>query len=191
MSNHLQINKIEHYFNHIMDQLFANKNWLNDPNLVSTPKRIAKMFVNDFFVNVDKEFDDFSLFPNKNYDQMIISDKIYFTSVCSHHFLPFSGYAYLAYIPNDWFIGASKMARLVEHYAKRPQLQENLCNDVIESFYDNVNPKGCMVVMKAIHDCMQCRGVRQTNSNSLITSALKGSFYEDKVKNEALQLISL
>lgn len=168
--------------------------WVDDPNLKGTPERIRRMYKNEFFKNVGVEPADkfFSKFPNDcGYDQMILSEKIHFTSMCSHHFLPFSGYAYIAYIPNLWFIGASKMARLVEHYAKRPQLQETLCHQVIEAFNEHIQPYGCMVLMKAVHSCMSCRGVQQTNGNNLTTNALKGVFFEDKVKSEALQLISL
>ena len=87
---------------------------LNDPNLIDTPDRIAKMWVNEFFVNVGKEFEDFKTFPNdRDYDEIILSDKIYFVSMCSHHFLPFSGYAWVMYIPKNLLIGASKMARVV------------------------------------------------------------------------------
>jgi len=166
---------------------------LNDPNLKDTPKRIAKMYCNEFFKNVGKEFTDFSLFPNSpTYNQIIMSDRIYFTSMCSHHFLPFSGHAWLLYIPNNHLIGLSKMARLIKHYSARPQLQEQLCNDILFSFTEAVKPLGAMLVMKATHCCMSCRGVYQYNGAGMVTSQISGCFLEfPEVKQEGLELIKL
>ncbi|MFW5721492.1 MAG: GTP cyclohydrolase I, partial [Bacteroidota bacterium] len=99
----------------LMYDLFG-ETWIDDPNLKDTPNRIERMYKNEFFVNIGVEPKEefFSKFPNDcGYDQMLISDKIHFTSMCSHHFLPFTGFAYIAYLPDKWFIGASKMARLV------------------------------------------------------------------------------
>ena len=166
---------------------------LSDPNLVDTPKRMAKMYINEFFANVDKEFNDFKSFPNNNhYDQIIMFDHIHFTSMCSHHFLPFTGLAWLLYIPKDKLIGASKAARLIEHYAKRPQLQENLAHQVANRFWHTIKPLGVMVLMQAVHACMSCRGVRQYAGASMGTNIVKGYFLEQPhVKAEAMEMIKI
>ena len=83
------------------------------------------------------------------------------------------------------------MARLVEHYASRPQLQENLTHQVLHSFVGAINPEGVMVVMRAVHSCMTCRGAKQTNGAGMQTSALQGAFFKPEVKSEALELIKL
>ena len=164
-----------------------------DPNLCDTPNRVARMYCEEFFHNIDKEFEDFKAFPNEHgYDQIIVSDKVFFTSICAHHFLPFSGLAWVLYIPKDKLVGASKLARLVEHYARRPQLQENLCHEVLNRLVSGVDPHAAMVVLRGIHDCMMCRGVRQTNGAGFITSSVYGYFKEDlSTKQEALNLIQL
>ena len=165
---------------------------IHDPNLKDTPNRIAKMYCREWFKGVDKDFTDFKSFPNsEKYKQIIMSDRIHFTSICSHHFLPFTGLAWVSYIPHDTLIGASKMSRLVEHYSSRPQLQENLTHQVLNSLVGGIKPEGAMVVMRAVHSCMTCRGAKQTNNAGFQTSALHGSFYELEVKMEALELIKL
>jgi GTP cyclohydrolase I len=164
---------------------------LDDPNLADTPKRIARMYRHDFFSNVGKEFEDFAKFPNDcGYDQIIVFDNIEFTSICSHHFLPFTGLAWLLYIPKEHLIGASKPARLIRHYSARPQLQERLCHEVINSFTKGIKPKAAMVYMRAVHGCMTCRGVR--TSGGMGNSAIYGLFRKDRsAKMEALELIKL
>jgi len=165
---------------------------VQDPNLSGTPERIEKMY-KEFFRNVGKPFEGLTVFPNEEgYDQLILLDKIHFTSTCSHHFLPFSGYAWFAYIPNDLLLGASKPARVIEHFATRPQLQENLCHDVVNHIEYKLKPKGIMLVMRAIHGCMSCRGVNQYHGAGMITSAITGVFKESKsAKDEVLDLIKL
>jgi GTP cyclohydrolase I len=153
---------------------------LSDPNLIDTPKRMAKMYCHEFFRNVNKDFDNFKAFPNSHkYNQIIMSDCIHFVSMCSHHFLPFSGKAWVLYIPKDKLVGASKMSRVVEHYSKRPQLQENLCHEILNSFVKAVDPQGAMVVMHAEHGCMVHRGVNQYNGSNFMTSAVHGIFLSD------------
>jgi GTP cyclohydrolase I len=164
---------------------------LSDPNLIDTPKRIAKMWCNEFCCNVGVEFDDYSCFPNdKEYDQIIVSDTIEFVSMCSHHFLPFSGKAWIAYMPVKKLVGASKMTRVTKHYAARPQLQENLCHEILHNFVKKVEPSACMIIMKAVHGCMSCRGVNQPNQK-MITSAVYGKAKEMSFKNEVFNLINL
>jgi GTP cyclohydrolase I len=164
---------------------------ISDPDLSDTPHRVAKMLCQEFLLNCCVEFTDFFTSPNTHkYDQIICSDRIFFVSMCAHHFLPFTGNAWVLYMPEDLLIGASKMARIVEHYSRRPQLQEHLCHEVIECFHAGVKPQGCMVVMRGIHGCMKCRGVKQSGSG-LTTSAIKGIFEDQRVKDEGMSLIHL
>jgi len=181
---------VEHRFKQLLSEGLGLD--LKDPNLSGTPKRIAKMYCKEWFKGISSEFKDFKSFPNtEDYKQIICFDKIHFTSVCSHHFLPFAGYAWVLYIPKTLLVGASKPSRLVEHYSSRPQLQENLTHQVLNRFTKKIKPAGAMVVMRALHECMMCRGVKQTNSAGMITDALSGCFFEPDVKAEGLELIKL
>jgi len=151
---------------------------LNDPHLRETPERVAKMYSREFFRNINSEFtkEEYSLQPNiEGYDEIICSDKIESVSMCSHHLLPFKFLAWMMYIPDTEIIGASKFARLIDHYARRPQTQERLCHQIIENFIEHVKPKGAMIVIRGHHGCMQCRGIRQSE-NGFSTSAVRGIF---------------
>lgn len=166
---------------------------INDPELKDTPARVAKMYCQDFLCNVGKEFRDFKKSPNvRKYNQIIMSDRIHFTSICSHHFLPFTGHAWILYIPADMLVGYSKMARVVNHYAARPQLQETLCHDVIECFDRAMKPQGTMVLMRAIHGCSKCRGAKQYGGSGMTTSAVSGVFLEnDSLEQKGLNLVMI
>ena len=165
---------------------------LNDPNLIDTPKRVAKMYCDELFSGLYSEEPKVTTFPNdKKYSQIILSDKLYFNSLCSHHFLPFSGYAWVLYIPDIKLIGLSKFSRIVTWYAARPQLQENLTHEVAQYLVEKLQPKGVMVVMRALHQCMHCRGVKQHSGAGMVTSAIYGEFEEIAVRNEAMSLIQL
>jgi len=166
---------------------------LDDPNLKDTPKRIAKMYVEEIFSGLLQENEPkISVFPNdKKYSQMILSDKIYFSSMCSHHFLPFSGYAWVLYIPKDVVLGLSKFSRVVDYFARRPQLQENLTEQIKDYIIEKSNPLGTMVVLRALHQCMHCRGVKQHAGAGMVTSAIYGEFEKSEVRSEAMSLIQL
>lgn len=163
---------------------------LSDPNLKDTPKRIARMWMNDFCQNVGKEFENFTVFPNTDkYNQMITSESMEFSSVCSHHFVPFSGICWLGYIPDQYIIGKSKISRLVDFYSKKPQIQEGLTHEILNCFVENVKPLGCMVIMKAVHSCEHCRGARK--HAPMATSAIYGNFDQATTRMEFLELIKL
>jgi len=166
---------------------------LNDPNLSATPNRVAKMFCNEFFTTLGKEIDGITVFPNiYGYNQLIISPEIKFTSYCAHHFLPFYGSCWVIYLPSATLIGASKPARIVDHYSHRPQLQEHLTHEIMQCFVRFTKPRGAMVFMKAVHQCMSCRGVMQRDGMGMITSAVHGEFLEDAdLKMEALSLLKV
>ena len=182
--------KVAYFFKRLMVEGLGFK--LSDPNLTDTPERVAKMYCQEWFKGTSSEFDDFKSFPNtENYKQIVCFDKIHFSSVCSHHFLPFTGYAWVLYIPKTLLVGMSKPSRLVEHYSSRPQLQENLTHQVLNRFAEVIQPAGTMVVMRALHECVMCRGAKQTNGAGMITDALHGCFSEPDVKAEGLELIKL
>jgi len=167
---------------------------LSDPNLKETPHRIAKMYCEEFFTSIGKEgFDNLKTFPNsKGYDQAILMDRIHFVSMCSHHFLPFVGLAWLVYVPDKTLVGASKPSRLINYYGAKPQLQEDICHEVINDFEKEVKPKGTMVVMRGIHGCMSYRGAKQYGGSGLTTSAVSGIFRDNPAsRSEAMDLIKL
>lgn len=164
---------------------------LTDPNLRDTPNRIARMYCDEFFCNEGCEFSGLSSFPNEEgYDQIVLHDLIHFTSICSHHFLPFSGHAWFLYIPNKRLVGASKPSRLIDHYSRRPQLQENIGHQAMRAFEAEVEPQGTMIVMRCIHGCMKCRGIKQ-NRAGLTTSVISGAFKKPDVKQEGWNMINL
>jgi len=163
---------------HIGELLYELGLDLNDTHLRETPERVAKMYSREFFKNINSEFtkEEYSLQPNiEGYDEIICSDKIELVSMCSHHLLPFKFLAWMMYIPSKEIIGASKFARLIDHYSRRPQTQERLCHQIIENFVTHVKPKGVMIVIRGHHDCMQSRGIKQSG-NGFSTSAVRGIF---------------
>jgi GTP cyclohydrolase I len=167
---------------------------LSDPNLSDTPKRVTKMFFDDFLVNYDKIPEGIvKSFPNeKHFDEIVLLDNIPFVSLCSHHFLPFPGFAWFLYIPDRRLAGASKPARVIDFFAKKPQLQENLSSEVIDYFMKEVRPLGAMLVMRAVHGCMSCRGAKTGPDSGMVTSITRGCFRDNlSTRMEALALIQL
>jgi GTP cyclohydrolase I len=155
------------------------------PDLQDTPKRIAKMYL-ELFEGLYNDEPKITVFDNtENYHDMIIVKDIDFSSVCAHHFLPFVGKAHIGYIPNGKYIGLSKLARVVDFYAKRPQVQERLTAQIANALFDMLNCQGLIIIMEAQHECMTVRGVKKANSITT-TSAIRGRID----KNEFIQLIS-
>jgi len=157
--------------------------------LIDTPKRISEMYAEIFeglnidpasYLNVDFEV---------AHDEMVILRDIPFYSMCEHHFLPFHGEAHVGYIPDGRVVGISKLARVVEGFARRPQLQERLTSQVAETIMDSVKPDGVAVVIEAEHLCMTMRGVRKPGSR-MVTSAMRGQFKKSNVtRSEFLALV--
>jgi len=178
---------------HLKDFLIELGLDINDPNLQDTPKRMSRMFVEEFLSNVNRKppLDLIKSFPNdKQYDEIIMLDNIPFVSLCSHHMLPFPGLAWLLYIPNKTLAGASKPARVLEFFSKKPQLQENLGMEVVDFFEEDIYPKGVMLVMRAVHGCMSCRGVKTGQGSGLTTSITRGIFRDNMdTRAEGLSLI--
>ncbi len=163
---------------------------LSDPNLVETPDRVAKMYLEMFRGLAEGAEPKITVFPNdERYAAMVIEKDIPFYSLCSHHFVPFYGHAHLAYIPNDKIVGLSKMPRIVEFYARRPQLQERLTEQIAGFLEDQLAPQGVMVVIEARHLCVEMRGVKKPGALT-VTSAIRGIFYNRPVREEFLDLLN-
>jgi GTP cyclohydrolase I len=160
-----------------------------DPNLVETPQRVAKMYLEMFHGLSEGAEPKVTFFPNdEHYNSMVMEKDIPFYSLCSHHFVPFYGHAHVAYIPNDKIVGLSKMPRIVEFYAHRPQLQERLTEQVASFMAEKLEPQGVMVVVEARHLCVEMRGVKKPGALT-VTSAIRGIFYNRPVREEFLDLL--
>ena len=174
--------KVEKGIEQVLDGLLFD--WKKDPNMQETPKRVAKMYTQELFKGCYTQRPKFTTFPNtKNVDEMVLVSNIRIQSTCSHHLMPFQGYCHIAYLPSPEgrICGLSKLARVAEWYARRPQIQEELTNQIAEFLNKELDPLGVMVVIKAQHGCMTNRGVMQPNSWA-VTSKVTGSF---KTKPEA------
>lgn len=162
----------------------------SDPNLAETPTRVAKMYTEMFHGLSEGAEPRVTFFPNdERYQAMVIEKEIPFYSLCSHHFVPFYGHAHLAYIPKDKIVGLSKLPRIVEFYARRPQLQERLTEQIAAFLADKLNPQGVMVVIEARHLCVEMRGVKKPGAVT-VTSAIRGIFYGRPVREEFLDLLN-
>jgi len=160
---------------------------LTSESLAHTPARVAASYAE---LLGPREF-DLTTFPNdEGYDELVVARDIAFASLCEHHLLPFVGVAHVAYMPGDRILGLSKLARVVELFARRLQVQERLTKQVATWLQDNVQPKGVGVVLEAEHMCMSIRGVRATGAKT-VTSALYGSIRNDpRTRQEFLSLTS-
>jgi len=169
---------------------------LDDPNFLDTPNRMARALIEVCSGLGAKDSDAINAtFPANDYNEVIILKHIDFTSLCSHHFFPFSGIAHVGYLPNcsseGKVLGLSKLARIVDIHAQRPQLQERLCQSIVNALKTELSPAGVMVVIEAKHGCLNCRGAKKRDA-SMVTSALDGKFKEDnKLRSEFLSLIGL
>jgi GTP cyclohydrolase I len=181
--------RIERLAGHVRGLLTELGLDLSDPNLRETDVRVAKMYLEMFHGLLEGTEPDVKSFPNdEGYSSMVMEKEIPFYSMCAHHLVPFYGHAHVAYIPRDRIIGLSKMARIVEFYAKRPQLQERLTEQVVTFFTEKLNPLGAMVVVEARHLCVEMRGVKKPGAVT-VTSAIRGSFYRKEVREEFLDLL--
>lgn len=163
----------------------------NRPGLLETPKRVANMYEEIFSGLTEDPKRHLKFFDEKSNDEMVIVRDIPFSSVCEHHLLPFVGKAHIAYIPSDnRIIGLSKLARIVDNFAKRPQVQERLTHDIADFLNDNMNPKGVAVIVEAEHMCMTMRGAKAAGSVTQ-TSALRGFMKTDaRSRAEVMSLLN-
>lgn len=158
--------------------------------LIKTPERLAKamQYLTQGYQLDAKEIINSAKF-HEPVSEMIVVKDIEVFSMCEHHMLPFFGKAHIAYIPNGWITGLSKMARVVDVFARRLQVQERLTVEIMNAIKDTLNPLGVAVVIEAKHMCMMMRGVQKQNS-STTTSAFFGEFENNSSRNEFLKLIS-
>lgn len=162
----------------------------NREGLRNTPARVVKSW-EELFAGYNKNPADLmTVFSETNgYDEIVVLRNIEFYSTCEHHMLPFTGRAHVAYLPNNRVVGISKLARLLDLYARRLQIQERIGQQVIEALDTHLHPKGSACILVAKHQCMVCRGVQKQNSE-MVTSSLSGVFKETPaVRAELLSLI--
>jgi len=152
-----------------------------DPNregLKGTPRRVANMYAELLEGMQHEPAEHLQSIFHEKYDEVVLLRDIPFFSICEHHMMPFIGTANVAYLPDGKVLGVSKIARIVDCFAKRLQLQERLTAQVADFLMDNLKPKGVSVVIEASHSCMTIRGIRKPNSE-MVTSALRGLFKSD------------
>lgn len=149
-----------------------------DPNregLLETPARVARMYAEMFSGLREDPRAHLEKFFTEKYDEMVLVRDINFNSMCEHHLLPFTGKAHVGYLPNGRVVGLSKLARVVDAVARRPQVQERMTETIADMLIEQLNVKGVAVVIEATHSCMTLRGVRKSGSMA-VTSAMKGVF---------------
>lgn len=188
MDDDEKIAQIEYYFRQIMDTLGLD---LTDDSLKGTPKRVAKMYVKEIFSGLDpNNKPKIALFDNKyQYNEMLVEKDISFYSNCEHHFVPIFGKAHVAYIANGKVIGLSKLNRIVQYFAKRPQVQERLTVQIAKELQRVLGTEDVALVMDAKHLCVASRGV-QDDTSTTITSFYGGKFQQEATRMEFLKYIN-
>jgi GTP cyclohydrolase I len=194
----MEYDKTEEFDVEVTDQLALHYREIlrllgEDPNregLIKTPERVARSMQ---FLTKGYEEDGSAIIQSamfrEEYQQMVVVKDIELYSMCEHHMLPFYGKAHIAYVPNGYITGLSKIARVVETFARRLQLQERLTVQIRDCIQNNLNPLGVAVVIEASHMCMQIRGVQKQNSVTT-TSAFTGAFLKDsRTRNEFFDII--
>ncbi len=184
----IDLNKIEHAVEMILEAIGEDP---QREGLKDTPKRVAKFYKEAFGGLQEDPSANLAVQFSENHEEMVIVKDIPIYSMCEHHLLPFVGKAHVAYIPrNGKVTGLSKLARVVESYARRPQLQERLTSQIADTINNTLNPRGVLVVIEAEHMCMTIRGIKTPGSQT-ITSAVRGIFQTNPAtRAEAFSLIS-
>ncbi len=184
----LKIDLIEEHFREIMGILGLD---LTDDSLKGSPRRVAKMYVNEIFSGLNPaNKPEPTLFDNKfQYNEMLVEKDITVQTYCEHHFVPILGRAHVAYISSGKVIGLSKLNRVVEYFSKRPQVQERLTIQIAEELKRVLETDDVAVIIDAKHLCVSTRGVRDINS-STITSSYSGKFAEGATKQELLRYVA-
>lgn len=164
----------------------------NDPNAKETAKRLAKMYINEVFAGRYYEKPDVTDFPNaREYDQLYVVGPIDVKSTCSHHWAPFIGHCFVGLYPSEQVIGLSKFHRIVDWFARRPQIQEELTMDVADELERITQANGVAVLMDTEHFCTKMRGV-EAHNGSFVTSAMRGSFRNDpSLKQEFMSIVEM
>ena len=189
LSDAEKMDKIEHHFREIMETLGLD---LNDDSLKGTPKRVAKMYIQEIFSGLNPaNKPKIALFSNKyQYKQMLVEKDITFHSNCEHHFVPIIGKAHVAYISNGQVIGLSKLNRVVQYFSKRPQVQERLTMQIGKELQSILKTEDVAVLIDARHLCVSSRGV-QDISSATVTSFYGGKFEEEPTRAEFLKYLEL
>tara|TARA_Y100001954_G_scaffold177703_1_gene188896 strand:- start:5222 stop:5896 length:675 start_codon:yes stop_codon:yes gene_type:complete len=180
-SDEEKISKIQTHFSNIMEELGLD---LSDDSLSGTPFRFAKMYVKELFYGLNpKNRPKLSTFENKyGYNKMLIEQNINIDSSCEHHFLPIVGQAHIGYIPKKKVIGLSKINRLVDYYAHRPQVQERLCIQILKDLQETLETEDAIIVINAKHMCVSSRGIKDKSSFTT-TIEFGGCFEELEYRN--------
>jgi len=181
--------EIEKHFRSIMEIMGLD---LTDDSLKGTPRRVAKMYIKEIFSGINPaNKPDIALFENKyKYQEMLVEKNISFYSNCEHHFVPIIGKAHVAYISSGKVIGLSKLNRLVEYYAKRPQVQERMTMQIGKDLQQVLETEDVAIVIDAKHLCVASRGV-EDDTSSTITAFYGGKFKDDKTRNEFLRFVEM
>lgn len=187
LSDEEKIELIEDHFQSILDIIGLD---LKDDSIKGTPKRLAKMYVKELFSGLNPALKPpVTLFENKyKYAEMLVEKNVSFTSVCEHHFMPIMGQAHVAYIADKKVIGLSKINRLVQYYARRPQVQERYTEQLLKGLSEALETKHVAVLLEAKHMCVSARGV-EDHASSTITSAFSGDFKKEAVQKKFLAYI--
>lgn len=180
-------NELKNNYTKIIQELGENT---EREGLLKTPERAAKamQFLTQGYDQDATQIMKSAMF-REDYNEMVIVKDIELYSLCEHHMLPFFGKAHIAYIPNGYIVGLSKLPRIVDVFARRLQVQERLTHDILECINTTLNPQGVAVVIEASHMCMMMRGVQKQNSTTT-TSGFRGQFEKIETRNEFLKLIS-
>ena len=187
MSDEEKIGAITHHFREIMLVMGLD---LTDDSLKGTPARVAKMYINEIFSGLNPaNKPKVALFENKyRYNQMLVEKDITLYSNCEHHFVPIIGKAHIAYISSGKVVGLSKLNRIVQYYAQRPQVQERLTIQIANELKSILETEDVAVVIDAVHLCVSSRGIKDTSSSTL-TGEYSGAFLETETRNEFLKYI--
>lgn len=187
-SDEEKIENIQKHFKKIMEELGLD---ITDDSLSGTPYRVAKMYVKELFYGLNPaNKPKLSTFNNKyGYRKMLVEQNISIDSACEHHFLPITGFAHVGYIPEEKVIGLSKINRLVNYYAHRPQVQERLCLQILRDLQETLNTQSVIVMINAEHLCVSSRGIKDKTS-STITLEYGGAFENTEIRNEFLACLN-
>ena len=185
--NDAKIDQLASHYRNIVGELGED---VNREGLLKTPERVAKAMQ---YLTHGYDLDAASILKGamfkEDHSQMVLVKDIELYSMCEHHMLPFFGKAHIAYIPNGWIVGLSKIPRVVDAYSRRLQVQERLTDQIKNCLQETLNPLGVAVVIEAKHLCMQMRGIQKQNSVTT-TSSFTGAFENDSTRKEFIQLIS-
>ena len=182
-----KIKSIQYHFSKIMEALGLD---LTDESLAGTPYRFAKMYIKELFYGLHpKNKPKISTFPNTyGYQRMLVEQDITVGSSCEHHFLPIVGHAHVGYVPKDKVVGLSKINRLVDYYAHRPQVQERLCLQILKELQQTLDTNDVIVVIHARHLCVSSRGIKDRES-ATTTLEYGGVFTKDSMRTEFFSLL--